>query len=658
MFLFCCSFCLATLASLVLALPGCVCHSWIVLSLVTLCKLGSQHNSRLRIQQRWLIIGGQHSKLVLVSQVQHLNHQRQQQQHNTQAAVQRAAAAAAVHAAHQQLAACDQPAVPAALDALVTARHAFASIQASEERVAQQRRRQQWVHNGERPGPLLSQVLKPPKAATFIAGLTAPGNGHLVVDGVGLANIVASRYATVTAAAQVQPQAQQQVLQALHQYSTPLPPQDAAALGATEVTEAEVAAAIAALAPGKAPGLDGIPGKLFRRFKQPFARILSRLYSAIGSVNRVPAAFLDGMIVPVLKPGGILVDVDSYRPLQMLSYDYRLLAKVLANRLASAANSIIDPAQCAFVPRRSIGDSIRLLQLLAPMLRAEQRAAVVAFLDFRKAYDTVDREFLCSVAATLDVGAGFVSWMRLLMTNTCLEQPLVSICNLQSVACCLWVLFHLPCPPCLSSQLLGPVPGGGVWSLALCDRGHLFSGTAVLPLVNPLRSLAVGLRALPPLQYVGDEDALPPGSWCWHAPLWSNPFLVRTQTWQWFGKQREVVVGLECEAPAGLLHLPALQTVGQAVCLLIKLQLIDQLPGGLPARRTEYQRDVWGPVLRDYPPYADRFLALAHVRQLLSWIPSPWLTAAVAVYNAAQAAGSHPPACTVDSIADARQHLS
>eukprot|EP00775_Hariotina_reticulata_P015096 gene15096-biopygen1219 len=211
---------------------------------------------------------------------------------------------------------------------------------------------------------------------------------------------------------QVQPQAQQQVLQALHQYSTPLPPQDAAALGATEVTEAEVAAAIAALAPGKAPGLDGIPGELFRRFKQPFARILSRLYSAIGSVNRVPAAFLDGMIVPVLKPGGILVDVDSYRPLQMLSYDYRLLAKVLANRLASAANSIIDPAQCAFVPRRSIGDSIRLLQLLAPMLHAEQRAAVVAFLDFRKAYDTVDREFLCSVAATLGAVDTFVSNMQ------------------------------------------------------------------------------------------------------------------------------------------------------------------------------------------------------------------------------------------------------
>eukprot|EP00775_Hariotina_reticulata_P001478 gene1478-biopygen2816 len=427
------------------------------------------------------------------SQVQHLNHQRQQQQQNTQAAVQRAAAAAVlVHAAHQQLAACEQPAVPAALDALVTARRVFATIQASEERVAQQRRRQQWVHNGERPGR-----------------------------------------STVTAAAQVQPQAQQsQVLQAPHQYSTPLPPQDAAALGATlEVTEAEVAVAIAALAR--------------------------------------PAAQYANNVEPVL-----------------------------------------------------------------PNLQA---------------VDT------------------FVSNMQVLGA-----QPLVSICNLQSVACSVPVgavppakMSTLPQQSAIGrallTRLLGPVPGGGVWSLALCDRAHLFSGTAVLPLANPLRALAVGLRALPPLQYVGDEDAaLPTRSWCWHAPLWSNPFLVRTQTWQWFGMQRhEVVVGLQCESPVGLLRLPALQTVGQAVCLLIKLQLIDQLPGGLHAQRTAYQRDVWGPVLMDYPPYADRFLALAHVRQLLSWVPPAWLTAAVAVYNAAQAAGSPPPpACTVDSIADARQHLS
>jgi hypothetical protein len=211
----------------------------------------------------------------------------------------------------------------------------------------------------------------------------------------------------------------------------------------------------------------------------------------------------------------------------------------------------------------------------------------------------------------------------------------------------------------LQAHLLRPLGGDGVWSLALCGHAQLFdSHSAVLPLPHPLRALAVGLRALPPLQYVGDEDSLPVGSWCWHAPLWSNPFLVRPQTWLWFGSQRSVLVGLECVAPAGLLNLPALRTVGHAMCLFAKLEHIGRLPGGLAVQRQAYQREVWGPLLNDYPAYADRQLAVAHVRQLLSWIPVSWLTAAGDVYNAALSAGSPPPVCTAAAVQQARQHFS
>eukprot|EP00775_Hariotina_reticulata_P015302 gene15302-biopygen3871 len=340
-------------------------------------------------------------KTALTHKVQELNGLCRQQQQATPTAQQHATASAALHNAHQHLSQCSQPQVPLALDALMAARQQLATLQAAAEAQARSRRRQQWVHNGERPGLLMSRILKPPKAASFIHGLTAPGSGHLVVNGLSLANIVASRYAATTAAAQVQPAAQQVVLQALQQFSTPLSAAATTTLGDSTVSSQEVATAIGGLAPGKAPGLDGIPGELFRRFRAQFAVILAALYSAIGALGRVPAGFLDGVIVPVLKPNGVPTDVDCYRPLQLLNYDYRLLAKILANRLASVAAFIIAPAQCAFVPNRSIGDSIRLLQLLAPMLRQDQQSAVIAFLDFKKAYDTVDREFLCSVASTL-----------------------------------------------------------------------------------------------------------------------------------------------------------------------------------------------------------------------------------------------------------------
>ena len=183
------------------------------------------------------------------------------------------------------------------------------------------------------------------------------------------------------------------------------------------MTAAEVLAAIAKTAPGKAPGLDGFPGELFRQYRQQLGPLLAALYSAVGSLHRVPAGFLDGVILPILKPGGQPTDPTAYRPIQLLNYEYRLLAKVLSNRLLPVVGGVVDQAQCAFVAGRQIKDSIRLLQVLPALLSLIGESAVAVFTDFRKAYDTVDRQFLIEVAGKLGVGDGFQQWMRLLLTD-------------------------------------------------------------------------------------------------------------------------------------------------------------------------------------------------------------------------------------------------
>jgi hypothetical protein len=42
----------------------------------------------------------------------------------------------------------------------------------------------------------------------------------------------------------------------------------------------------------------------------------------------------------------------------------------------------------------------------------------VAFCDFRKAYDTVDRDFLLAVLRQLGLGDGFIRWVQLLLMQT------------------------------------------------------------------------------------------------------------------------------------------------------------------------------------------------------------------------------------------------
>jgi hypothetical protein len=92
-----------------------------------------------------------------------------------------------VLAAHDQLATCTDAALAATLQSVVSARAQLAQLQQQEEAVQRARRRQQWVHQGERPGPAMRHILKPPKGASYIPGLRAPGSGHLVRDSVRLA---------------------------------------------------------------------------------------------------------------------------------------------------------------------------------------------------------------------------------------------------------------------------------------------------------------------------------------------------------------------------------------------------------------------------------------------------------------------------------------
>ena len=116
-----------------------------------------------------------------------------------------------------------------------------------------------------------------------------------------------------------------------------------------------------------------------------------------------------------------------------------------------------------------------------------------------------------------------------------------------------------------ASQVNGTVRAAShsPWGLLLCGKEHLLpepGHTNLIP--QPLRAMALGLRALPPMQHVG-ANALDINSLCWEAPLWGNPLFAVQQQWQWFGQSRQVVVGLECAAPHDLLHLPKLQCLGQ-----------------------------------------------------------------------------------------------
>jgi hypothetical protein len=275
--------------------------------------------------------------------------------------------------------------------------------------------RQPWLHYNEAPNKAFTAAMKRPAASTCVHALRHP-HGHLLGPGKGQANVMVQHYASISASPACQPAALRQVLDAIPAHGhVGLSTTDADALGHATVTIAEVRKALKHSKPGTSPGPDGIPVELYRKAGQPMVALLAKVLSAMGETNCTPLNFLDGAITSIHKADDPTLP-SNYRPITVLNTDYRVLAKVLANRCMVHIPRLISREQCAFLKGRNIGDSIMLLQLLPHQLAAQRhKGALVAFLDFKKAYDSVNREFLKHVLVAMGVGDGFVRWVMLLL---------------------------------------------------------------------------------------------------------------------------------------------------------------------------------------------------------------------------------------------------
>jgi hypothetical protein len=141
----------------------------------------------------------------------------------------------------------------------------------------------------------------------------------------------------------------------------------------------------------KAFGADGVSGAALR--------IGSVLTSLLDIVNKyfedptsIPTAWLHSIIVAIPKKGNAKT-LDQHRGISLMSVVAKLVNKVLLWRIAPV-NSALLPWQSGFRPKRSTTEQICALRILIDRCVLRQKSAVIVFIDFSKAFDSVDRAAL------------------------------------------------------------------------------------------------------------------------------------------------------------------------------------------------------------------------------------------------------------------------
>jgi hypothetical protein len=87
----------------------------------------------------------------------------------------------------------------------------------------------------------------------------------------------------------------------------------------------------------------------------------------------------------------------DFRPITLLNSDYKILKKVLANRLKVYLAKLVNIAQKGYVPGRTILDAISTIRDVIAYKNTEKEAGCILSIDFQNAYDVIDHGYLLKV---------------------------------------------------------------------------------------------------------------------------------------------------------------------------------------------------------------------------------------------------------------------
>ena len=184
----------------------------------------------------------------------------------------------------------------------------------------------------------------------------------------------------------------------------------------------EIKDAVFEMGPLKSPCVDGIPALFFQKHWDSIKKPLLRMIKNIFNGGEFDASICKTMIVLIPK-NDKPESFNHFRPISLCNMVYKIITKVIANRMKSIMGKIISPMQSSFVPGRHIIDNIVITQeVIHSMERMKGNDRYMAIkVDLEKAYDRLDWGFILDTLMDVGIPGFLVNVIMKYLSSTSLQ---------------------------------------------------------------------------------------------------------------------------------------------------------------------------------------------------------------------------------------------
>ena len=183
------------------------------------------------------------------------------------------------------------------------------------------------------------------------------------------------------------------------------------------ITLEECKEALKTFSCNKSPGNDGLTVEFYRYFWEDISDLFIACFEEIHNTGSMGFSHRQAVITLIDKKDKDRQYLKNWRPISLLNVDYKIISKVLALRLKDILPDIIHENQTGFVKGRYIGDNIRTVLDIMTLSKDKNIPGILLSVDFEKAFDSLDWDFLHLILEKFNFGDNFRKWINIFYTD-------------------------------------------------------------------------------------------------------------------------------------------------------------------------------------------------------------------------------------------------